>query len=1005
LTISHIGSSDIYTSHSTLKLNNILCVPSITKNLLSISQLLRDNVVTVEFTDSNCFVKDKVTHLTLLHGSIHDGLYLLQLPQQSIFNLQASTTSLDIWHRRLVHCSPAVVTTLSKQHKISATSSPFSFCSDCVQAKAHKIPFSLSSNKATAPLEVVHTDVWGPAPVTSTNGNKYYVHFIDQYSRFGWLYCCPYKSDIPMIFKLFKAHVENLLSCTIKTIQCDGGTEFSPIRSQFPEISFHISCPYTPEQNGLAERKHRHIVELSLAVMSHASIPLDYWDFIFESSLFVINRLPSTPTGRFSLYELLFHKLPDYQFLRILGCECFPLLRPYNNHKLQPRSLSCVFLGYSQHHKGYRCLHLPTNKIYISRHVQFNELHFPFSTLQPTTTISPDSDLPHTSSPALTTTITILPSSSSSTSPTLSLSPSLPSDTHTTSQSRSTNATAPVSSSSHPMVTRTKTSRLKPKQFPHHHLYQAIQSAFNSDNSDPTCFSQAVKIKIWRQAMAQELDALAHNGTWSLVPAPSNTNIVGCKWIFKTKRNSDGTISRHKARLVAKGYTQEEGLDYFETFSPVVKPTTIRVILTLALSNQWPLHQLDVNNAFLHGDLRETIYMQQPPGFIDSQNPDFVCLLHKSLYGLKQAPRAWFHKLKTFLQLEGFQCSQADPSLFIFKTSEHILYLLVYVDDIVLTGSSPSLITQLLLHLKLNFSIKDLGRLSHFLGLQVNYNESGILLTQTQYLKTILSKTNMDNAKSCKTPLPSGIQLSKHDGTPLPDATLYRSTVGALQYATVTRPDLQFAVNKVSQFMANPTDVHWQAVKRILRYITGTLHHGIQFQPSTCLRLNAYSDSDWAGCPDDRRSTSGYGIFLGPNLISWSSKKQSTVSRSSTEAEYRALAQTTAELSWLKSLLHELGQDHIDKPVLWCDNLGATFIAANPVIQARTKHIELDIHFIRDKVAACELTVQFLCSTDLIADIFTKSLASARFAFLRNKLTVFDKPLGLRGAIDDNDSA
>jgi hypothetical protein len=239
--------------------------------------------------------------------------------------------------------------------------------------------------------------------------------------------------------------------------------------------------------------------------------------------------------------------------------------------------------------------------------------------------------------------------------------------------------------------------------------------------------------------------------------------------------------------------------------------------------------------------------------------------------------------------------------------------------------------------------------------------------------------------------------LSKNDGTPLQDATLYRSTVGALQYATVTRPDLQFVVNKVSQFMANPTDVHWKVVKRILRYIAGTLHHGIQLQLSTYLRLNAYSDSDWAGCPDDRRSTSGYDIFLGPNLVSWSSKKQSTVSRSSTEAEYRALAHATTELSWLQSLLHELGQVPTAKLVLWCDNLGATFMAANPVIQVRTKHIELDIHFIRDKVATRDLHIQFLCSANQIANIFTKSLASTRFAFLRDKLTVFDKPLGLRG--------
>jgi hypothetical protein len=261
----------------------------------------------------------------------------------------------------------------------------------------------------------------------------------------------------------------------------------------------------------------------------------------------------------------------------------------------------------------------------------------------------------------------------------------------------------------------------------------------------------------------------------------------------------------------------------------------------------------------------------------------------------------------------------------------------------------------------------------------------------------------MVGAKPCKTPMQPGLILSKTYGTSLSNPFLYRTIVGALQYATITRPDLAFSVNKASQFISTPIDVHWQAVKRILRYVKGTLHHGLLLRHSPQLCLNAYCDADWAGDPDDRRSTTGYVVYLGLNIVSWSSKKHVTVSRSSTEAEYRSLAMTTSELLWLQSLLTELGQLSTTMPVLWCDNLGATFLAANPVFHARTKHIELDFHFVREKLADKKLDVRFLCFDDQIADVFTKSLAKTRFHTLTVKLTVLEKPLCLRGTVNDGE--
>jgi GAG-pre-integrase domain len=385
LSIAHKGIAILPTLFNSLVLTNVLHVPAITKNLLSISKLICDNNVIVEFSSHSCFIKDQTTHKILLHGILHNGLYRIipfsSSPQQhSIF--QASHSSSEIWHARLAHCFSIILDSLRKAQAISIKpQSSFSFCSSCSKAKAHKLPFLPSEAAATQPLEVVHYDLWGPAPVVSNKGNRYYVLFTDEFIRFTWFYPCACKADVSFIFAQFKSKVENLLSSKIKLFQCDGGSEFKPLMRNFPEITFQVSCPYTPKQNGLAERKHRHIVELGLAYLFHASIPLQLWDLIFESVVYVINRLPSMSIGAISPFQKLFSQKPDYIMLHPLSCTCFPLLRPYTQHKLEPRSDSCVFLGYSSIHKGYYCYHLPSNRLYVSRHVVFNELEFPFLSL------------------------------------------------------------------------------------------------------------------------------------------------------------------------------------------------------------------------------------------------------------------------------------------------------------------------------------------------------------------------------------------------------------------------------------------------------------------------------------------------------------------------------------------------------------------------------------------------------------------------------------------------
>lgn len=395
--------------------------------------------------------------------------------------------------------------------------------------------------------------------------------------------------------------------------------------------------------------------------------------------------------------------------------------------------------------------------------------------------------------------------------------------------------------------------------------------------------------------MNQEFDALLTQNTWSLCPLPAGRHAVRNKWVYKLKQKSDGSIERYKARLVAKGFDKLSGLDYTETFSPVIKPATVRVVLAIAVHFNWSIRQLDISNAFLHGQLQEDVYMTQPQGFVHPDFPHHVCKLHKAIYGLKQAPCAWFNRLSDSLLDFGFTQSLVDTSPFLFHQGAVHLFLLIYVDDILITGTHSTIIQSLLVKLRSDFALKDLGELSYFLGIQVHRKATSLHLQQSKYILDLLNKARMVGAKPSRSPCPIGSKLSSMAGTPLENATEFRQLVRGLQYCTLTRPEIAYSVNQLYQHLHSPTSTHWTALKRVLRYLKGSVDFGL-FYSQGPLTLQAYCDSDWAGDPDDRRSTTGYGIFLGPCLISWCAKKQPVMARSSTEAEYPAMAMAITEL-------------------------------------------------------------------------------------------------------------
>ncbi|RVW22302.1 Retrovirus-related Pol polyprotein from transposon RE1 [Vitis vinifera] len=522
---------------------------------------------------------------------------------------------------------------------------------------------------------------------------------------------------------------------------------------------------------------------------------------------------------------------------------------------------NCLFIltGYSSHQNGYRCLDPVTQKVIISRHVVFNENTFPAKDgLQSTELLpvvssqdSPDSpleSLPIPTSPHIST----LPSPIPGPAPFLSILEVSSSSNH----------------SHHPMTTRSQTSNLKPRTFSDFKLYSTqypLQALSNTVTPlAPTSYRQAALLPDWCVAMRKEYDALLANETWKLCPRPVDHNVVGNKWVYKVKQTST-----------------------------VIKPSTVRVLLTLSVQFDWEIRQLDVSNAFLHGILLEDVYMEQPKGFVNSDFLDYVCKLNKSLYGLKQAPRAWFMRLsQTLLEF----------------------------------GTDPSLIQSPIQKLQTEFKMKDLGPLGYFLGIQASRDSSGLHLRQSKYIGDLLHRTKMAGAKPASSPCTTGLKLSTH------------------------------------------------VAKRVLHYLKGTIDLGLWYTKGE-QTLQAFCDSDWAGNPDDRRSTTG------------------------TEAEYRALAITTAELYWIRMLLKELHISLPTAPTIWCDNSGTLALASNPVFHARTKHIEVDFHFIREKVANRDISLQFIGSYDQPADIFTKGLSLARFCLLRDKLMVVSLPISLRGMI------
>ena len=509
-------------------------------------------------------------------------------------------------------------------------------------------------------------------------------------------------------------------------------------------------------------------------------------------------------------------------------------------------------------------------------------------------------------------------------------------------------------------------------------------------NDEPWNFSEAKGMKVWLTACEDEILSIEKNQTWVLVDLPAGVKSIGLKWVFKIKRNPDGSVNKYKARLVAKGYVQKHGIDYDEVFAPVARIERIRLIIALAASHGWEVHHLDVKTAFLHGDLKEEVYVSQPEGFEVKGSEEKVYKLSKALYGLKQAPRAWNDKLNQILRELNFTRCSKEPSLYQKKRNKDLLIIAVYVDDLLVTGSNLKMITEFKREISAKFEMSDLGRLTYYFGIEVLQHDDGITLRQERYATKILSETGMDDCNSVHVPMDGSLKLSKGEGEASTDEKKYRRSIGCLRYLVHTRPDLSYSIGVLSRYMLDPKESHDAALKHVLRYIRGTLGYGLTYGRADKAKLLGYSDSSLNVDIDDEISITGHMFYLGESPITWCSQKQEVVALSSCEAEFMAATEAAKQAIWLQELLSEVTGEECEKVIIRVDNKSAISLTRNPVFHGRSKHIHRRYHFIRECVENGQVDVEFVAGDKQKAVILTKGLGRIKFKDMREFIGVQD---------------
>ena len=854
-----------------------------------------------------------ITHGQRLHSiaKLEQNAYILQtadpiaantavgiVEQARVARVDKKHGSLVDWHRRLGHVSFDKVKQLANDHPEMVIDGNHTnpTCVSCVAAKLTRTPNSSPATRTTtAPLQLIHTDLAGPMKTASLGGARYYLLFIDDYSRYTTVYILCQKSETFSKFQEYKALVENYHDKKIKALRSDNGGEYTS--HQFAKflcdsgITHEKTAPYSTEQNGVSERANRTLVGRVKAMILDGKTEDRLWAEAMHTAVYLTNRSPTSAKDK-TPYELWVGQQPDLSHLIPFGTTVFYHIPKIKRRKWQSSGEQCQVVGYEGTNQ-YRVL--ATGKIKITRDIRM------IKGLEDRQAIKTVGEEQVTSNEEL--------------AGVMDLGSDTGSDEDTESVKKPT--PAPVL----PTLASTRSRRVIAGKFSStrfgHEAFLA--TACTLDPDEPPSYTAALNSPFapeWSAAIEEELKSVIENQTWELVKLPKGRTPVKCRWTFRVKRGAGGQVIRYKARLVAKGFTQRYGIDYLETFALVVKLISLRIILALAAARNYEVDQTDIKSAYLLAKLDEEIYMDIPEGLIaekDTGPGRKVCKLLKGLYRLKQSGRTWNQEWDRHLVgMCGFVRSKDDHAVYLKKKNDHYCWVLIWVDDVLWIGPR-AMVNEAKAQLAKQFPVTDLGTAHFFLGIEIirERNPFGhrITLSQSAYIQKVLERFNLEDAHTVSTPLDPGTRLQGTPGTldEEADETVYRSLIGTLMYLMLcTRPDIAFAVGALSRYNSLPRTSHMKAAKHLLRYVKRTGNLGLRLGPFTTKDLYPvlYSDADWAGYLDTRKSTEGYLCILtgGPSqgepiqsVVSWSSKRQQTVALSSTEAEYMALTQAAKE--------------------------------------------------------------------------------------------------------------
>ncbi|KAH9794255.1 hypothetical protein KPL71_004834 [Citrus sinensis] len=766
-----LGIGNVGKVFSTL-IENVCLVENLKHNLISISQLC-DKGYKVIFDKLSCVIENSCDGKTLFVGNRCGNFYIIDIEYASTLDKCFSALHDDcwLWHRRLGHASMDLISKISKDDLVKGLPKigfqKDKICEACQFGKQIKTSFKNKNHISTPkPLELLHIDLFGPSRYASLNGKYYAFVIVDDYSKYTWVLFLANKDDALDAFKVLCKKLQNEKGHGIVCIRSDHGGEFE--NHAFESfcnnlgIEHQFSSPRTPQQNGVVERKNRSIQEMARTMLNENALPKYFWAEAVNTACYVLNRVLIRPNLNKTPYELWKDRKPNIGYFKVFGCKCFVLNTKDNLGKFDPKSDVGIFLGYSNSSKAYRVYNKRTLVVEESMHVTFDESN-PSSTEK----VVVDDDAGEEEQ------------EEEASNDNQEDAPHGIQDEHheepNVEQNEGTSQTLPKEwryVSSHPkdVILGDPSRGLKTRSS----LRNTCEHNAFISQIELKSFEDAENDESWIMAMQEELNQFERNNVWKLVPKPEHQSIIGTKWVFRNKMDESGVVVRNKARLVAQGYNQEEGIDFDETFAPVARLESIRMLLAYACHNDFILYQMDVKSALLNGYILEEVYVKQPPGFESEKFPNHVYKLPKALYGLKQAPRAWYDRLKNFLLENDFSMGKADTTLFVKHKNQDILIVQIYVDDIIFGSTNELLCKEFSLCMSKEFEMSMMGELKYFIGLQIKQNEEGIFINQAKYVKDLLKRFGIDDSKTKNTPMSTTTKLDKDEKGKEVDIKMYR---------------------------------------------------------------------------------------------------------------------------------------------------------------------------------------------------------------------------------------